>query len=247
MIQSMTALLVHGVPDTTSLWAPMSALLQDFEIELAALPGFGCDLPSDFGGSKDDYAQWLIERIETLGAPVDLVAHDWGALLAQRVAQLRPDLLRSLAFGSGPLDESYVWHDTAQAWQTPEVGEAVMDGILAMSLEDRALILEAGGSPTALAREQAKSWDSRMSASILGLYRSVIDPDSIWPQLNSPVGCPSLVLWGADDVHAPPEFGGRVAKRIDAELLVFEGCAHWWPWARAEETAEALKKLWAST
>ena len=244
MIPPMTALLVHGVPDTTSLWTPLRALLTDFEIEVAALPGFGCDLPSDFGGSKDDYAQWLIERIEAIGTPVDLVAHDWGAILAQRVAQIRPDLLSSLAFGSGPLDETYVWHDTAQAWQTPEVGEAVMEGILSMSPEDRALILEAGGAPPALAREQAKSWDSRMSASILGLYRSVIDPESIWPQLNSPVGCPTLVLWGADDIHAPPEFGMRVATRINAELLVFNGCEHWWPWARAQETSEALKRLW---
>jgi pimeloyl-ACP methyl ester carboxylesterase len=246
MIQSMRALLVHGVPDTSSLWDPMRALLTDFEIEVAALPGFGCDLPTGFGGSKDDYAQWLIERIEATGAPVDLVAHDWGALLAQRVAHLRPDLLRSLAFGSGPLDESYVWHDTAQAWQTPEVGEAVMDGILAMSQDDRASILEAGGAPAALARDQANSWDPRMSASILGLYRSVIDPESIWPQLNSPVGCPTLVLWGADDPHAPPEFGRRVATRINADLLIFEGCAHWWPWARAKETSEALRRLWGS-
>ncbi|MEN9594569.1 MAG: hypothetical protein RLY23_1052 [Actinomycetota bacterium] len=244
MISLMTALLVHGVPDTTSLWAPLRALLPDFEIEVAALPGFGCDLPSDFGGSKDDYAQWLIDRIEAIGTPVDLVAHDWGAILAQRVARLRPDLLRSLAFGSGPLDETYVWHDTAQAWQTPEVGEALMDGILSMSPEDRALILEAGGAPPALAQEQAKSWDSRMSASILGLYRSVVDPESIWPQLNSPVGCPTLVLWGGDDTYAPPEFGMRVATRIEAELLVFDSCAHWWPWARAQETSEALRRLW---
>ena len=125
MIPPMTALLVHGVPDTTSLWTPLRALLTDFEIEVAALPGFGCDLPSDFGGSKDDYAQWLIDRIEAIGTPVDLVAHDWGAILAQRVAQIRPDLLSSLAFGSGPLDETYVWHDTAQAWQPTQVSRSI--------------------------------------------------------------------------------------------------------------------------
>jgi hypothetical protein len=26
---------------------------------------------------------------------------------------------------------------------------------------------------------------------------------------------------------------------------VFDGCHHWWPWARAEETALALEELWA--
>lgn len=240
----MTILLVHGVPDTTSLWNPLRALLGKRDVEVAALPGFGCDIPIGFGGSKDDYVHWLIARIEATGAPVDLVAHDWGALLAQRVAQLRPELLRTLAFGSGPLDDAYVWHDTAQAWQTPEVGEAVMDGILAMSPTERSLILEAGGAPPDLARDQADNWDQRMSTSILGLYRSAVDPKTKWTQLNSPVGCPTLVLWGADDTYAPPEFGQRVATRIEAELVIFEGCTHWWPWARAQETFESLRKLW---
>jgi pimeloyl-ACP methyl ester carboxylesterase len=241
----MTVVLVHGVPDTTTLWSRVIEHLGDRDIITPALPGFGVDAPTGFGGTRDDYVAWLIAEIARVGAPVDLVGHDWGALLVQRVAALRPDLLRTVAFGSGPLDDEYVWHDTAQAWQTPEVGEAVMDGILAMSEAERAAILEAGGADADLAAEQAHAWDRRMSDAILGLYRSAIDPGSVWPQLDGPVGCPTLVLWGGADTYAPPEFGARVAERTGAELLVFEGCPHWWPWSRAAETAAALTALWS--
>ena len=51
--------------------------------------------------------------------PVDLVGHDWGSLLVQRVVSLRPDLIRTWACGNGPVDTEYVWHDMAQQWQTP--------------------------------------------------------------------------------------------------------------------------------
>jgi pimeloyl-ACP methyl ester carboxylesterase len=56
---------------------------------------------------------------------------------------------------------------------------------------------------------------------------------------------PSLVLWGADDPYCGPEIGTRIAARLDADLLVFDGCNHWWPWERANETAAALEELWA--
>lgn len=242
---AMPIVCVHGVPDTPALWNPLRARLGDREVITPALPGFGVDAPAGFGGTRDAYAEWLVATIEAIGAPVDLVGHDWGALLVQRVAALRPDLLRTLAFGSGPLDEAYVWHDTAQAWQTPEVGEAVMDGILALTEADRAAILEAGGAEPDLAAEQARAWDRRMADAILGLYRSAIDPGSVWPQLDAPVGCPTLVLWGGADTYAPPEFGERVAARTGADLAVFDGCPHWWPWSRADEVAVALVGLWS--
>lgn len=241
----MTVVCVHGVPDTTALWSPLIARLGDREIVTHALPGFGTDAPAGFGGTRDDHAAHLIAAIERIGEPVDLVGHDWGALLVQRVAALRPDLLRTLAFGSGPLDEAYVWHDTAQAWQTPEVGEAFMDGVLALTVADRTTILEAGGADTALAAEQAAAWDRRMSDAILTLYRSAVDPASVWPQLEGPVGCPTLVLWGGDDTYAPPEFGARVAARTGADLIVFDGCPHWWPWSRADQVAARLTALWS--
>ena len=59
------------------------------------------------------------------------------------------------------------------------------------------------------------------------------------------LGAPALVLWGRDDPYVTPEYGERLAARIDAELVLFDDCGHWWPWQRAAESAAALEQLWS--
>ena len=115
----MPAVLVHGVPDTYRLWDKLRSHLAQRDVLAPALPGFGCPAPSGFTATKEAYVDWLATEIERIGEPVDLVGHDWGSLLVQRVVSLRPDLIRTWACGNGPVDREYVWHDLAQQWQTP--------------------------------------------------------------------------------------------------------------------------------
>src|SRR3990167_7194800 len=86
-------LFVHGVPDTPVLWQPLvKALgLQPDSYKALALPGFAAPLPAGFTSSKDAYAGWLVEQMESVGEPVHIVGHDWGALLVLRAVCLRPD------------------------------------------------------------------------------------------------------------------------------------------------------------
>ena len=44
-------------------------------------------------------------------------------MLAARVASLRPDLVRTLCGGSGPISADYEWHPLAKIWQEPGRGE----------------------------------------------------------------------------------------------------------------------------
>jgi pimeloyl-ACP methyl ester carboxylesterase len=74
------------------------------------MPGFGCPVPAGWGATKEEYTDWLIAEAEKAGEPVDIVGHDWGALLVARVASLRPDLVRSWAICDAAIDEAYVWH-----------------------------------------------------------------------------------------------------------------------------------------
>src|ERR1051325_2119885 len=91
----MPAVFVHGVPETTALWNDLRAVLDRRDTIALALPGFGCARPSGFAATNEAYVEWLIGELEKIGAPVDLVGHDWGAGFTLRVASLRPDLLRS--------------------------------------------------------------------------------------------------------------------------------------------------------
>jgi pimeloyl-ACP methyl ester carboxylesterase len=242
----MPAVLVHGVPDTARMWAPLCRALDRTDVETLRLPGFGDPAPEGWTATKEAYAAWLEARLEAIGEPVDLVGHDWGALLVQRVASTRPELVRTLACGSGPVDETYTWHPMAQAWQTPDVGEQVVEGMLALPPEDLAAGLAGGGAPPDLAAEQAGTIDAEMARSILALYRSAVTVGAEWqPAVDAMPHRPSVVFHGADDPYVGREIAERLAARLGAQLVVYDGCSHWWPWARAPEVAAVLTALWA--
>ena len=241
----MPAVFVHGVPDTECMWDPLVEILDRPDTVQLSLPGFGTDVPDDWTATKEEYAAWLEGELEGIGEPVDLVAHDWGALLAQRVASVRPDLIRTFACGSGPLDNTYTWHAVAQAWQTPEVGEQIMEAMLAMSKDDLATSLRAGGAPPDLAVIQASHVDARMTECVLRLYRSAVTVGVEWqPAVDSMLRRPAMVFHGGDDPFLDAGIAERLSQRIGAELVVFGSCGHWWAWARASETAAALTRLW---
>jgi pimeloyl-ACP methyl ester carboxylesterase len=239
----MPAVLVHGVPDTHRLWDPLRAHLQRADLVTPSLPGFGVPLPSGFTASKEEYVDWLIGEIEGFGAPVDLVGHDWGSLLVQRVVSLRPDLIRTWACGDGPVDVEYVWHDMARQWQTPAVGEQIMAAFAPEMLEDG---LVAAGVPRQYAHEASHHVDETMRACILRLYRSAVHVGREWQSAVEKVTRPALILWSRDDPYVAPVFAERLAARVRGELLLFEGCGHWWPLERPAEAAAALERLWAS-
>lgn len=243
----MPVVLVHGVPDTERSWDRLRAELGRADVTALSLPGFGVPTPPDFAATKEEYASWLEGEVAAFGEPVDLVAHDWGALLAQRVASVRPELIRTLAIGSGPLDRTYTWHAMAQAWQTPDVGEQVMEGMLGMEPAALAAGLAAGGAPEDLARIEAEHVDATMADCILALYRSAVTVGDEWQDaLDAMPPRPAVVFHGADDPYLGTDIAERMAARLHAPLVCFEDCSHWWAWARAAETAAALTRLWAS-
>lgn len=237
----MPAYLVHGVPDSPAVWEPLRGHLGRTDVVTPTLPGFaGAPLLAGFGATCDEYAAWLIADIEKIGAPVDLVGHDWGSILSLRIASVRPDLVRTLAVGSGPLDPEYLWHDTAVMWQTPDVGEqlmTMMEGDVAVDG------LVGGGLPRSYAEAAVARFDATMKDAILRLYRSAVDVNPRWaPDLDA-IRCPALVVWPVDDPFVERRFGQRLADRIHADLLEVDG-GHWWPITHPAEVAAALESLW---
>lgn len=236
------AILVHGVPDTDHVWHRVIPRLGRDDVITLRLPGFGAPLPSGFDPTKDAYAAWLVERIAEIGERVDIVGHDWGALLVIRAASLRPDLIRTWAMGGAPLDPEYVWHQAAQVWQTPDVGERAMERT---SAETLAKALTAAGVPPDDARAAGAHFDDTMKRCILRLYRSAIKVGEEWGPDVSRITAPGLILWGEKDPYAEPRWSERLAQRTGARFVVFSGCSHWWPLERPEEVAAELRRLWS--
>jgi pimeloyl-ACP methyl ester carboxylesterase len=238
---------VHGVPDTPAMWAPLLAVLDLPRDDVAAvrLPGFGAPLPNDFAATKEAYAAWLIAALEPYvqkSGPVDLVGHDWGALLSVRVVHQRPDLIRTWTVSNALPDPAYRWHQAARAWQTPVLGELAM-WLGAQRGFVQALI--AGGMPASVAAEEAQQIDVTMRRAILRLYRSAVNVGAEWGGALSGLAPRGLIFWGDADPFVERGVAERFSARWGVPLHIEPGAGHWALIERPRPAAEQLQRHWA--
>jgi pimeloyl-ACP methyl ester carboxylesterase len=243
----MTAVLVHGVPETPALWDRLIGHLTRTDVVTPALPGFTTDRPKGFDATMDDYAAWLIDELETIGEPVDLVGHDWGGGFTVRVVSLRPDLVRSwVTDAAGLADVNFEWHDFAKLWQTPNEGEAFWEGMLAAPPADRAAGLAGGGMPPDDALKAAQALNPSMASCILDLYRSATKVQDAWGPDFVDIPKPGMVIVPSDDAFLDGEGARRSAAKSGARITELPGLGHWWMLQDPVRGAEVLQGFWNS-
>ncbi len=246
----MTAVLVHGVPETPAVWGPLLRELQRDDVITLHLPGFGTAAPAGWGATKEEYADWLISELEAIGEPVDLVGHDWGGALTFRVATTRPDLLRSWVCDvTGMFHERYQWHDLAKIWQTPDAGEKYFADNRALPPETIVELYVAFGMTPDVAAELVAAADEEMARSILALNRSAIQPAmaEMGRDAEAARARPGLALIGGADPFASDNKGSiQVAERMGATVEILEGAGHWWMLDSPAKGAAALERFWAA-
>jgi len=243
----MTAVFVHGVPETAQLWDKVRAELRDTDSVALALPGFGVPVPDGFGATMDEYADWLVGEVEAVGAPVDLVGHDWGGLLTGRLISIRPDLVRSwVSDAMGGFDPEWEWHQFARIWQTPGEGEDFFAGIRALPLDTQAETFVAMDVPKEDALTLAQASDDAMVDCILKLYRSAVDVKTQWGPALGNVPAPGLVLLPTNDPFNDEGRVRRVAERAGARVEPLDGVGHFWPYQAPERGAAVLRDFWRS-
>jgi len=193
-------------------------------------------------GVPDTHRLWraLAARLRRADV-IPLSLPDFGGLLVVRAVSLEPALVRTWAAGAAPLDPEYEWHKAAQLWQTPGVGEQVMEKL---TPEVLGATLAAADVPDADATTAAAQLDDPMKRSILALYRSAIRVGFEWVDDLQRAPARGLILWGENDPYAAPEFGRRLADRTRARFVPFAGCSHWWQLERAGEVANELEAHW---
>src|SRR5215218_4748035 len=242
------AVFVHGNPETPALWDPLVGFLQRDVVRLAP-PGFGAPLPADFGATMPEYRDWLVGELERIGEPVDLVGHDWGGAHVVNVAMTRPDLLRSwVSDAIGAFDADYVWHDLAQAWQQPGVGEEAIAQMLGGSAADKTARLVSFGFPQDVAEQVAAGQDDGMARAVLALYRSAAQPAmaEAGRSLEAAAARPGLALLPSEDSFVGTDAQRRrAASRAGARVEVLDGLGHWWMVEDPQRAAAVLERFWA--
>jgi pimeloyl-ACP methyl ester carboxylesterase len=240
---AMSVVLVHGNPETDAVWGPLRVELGRDDVIALSPPGFGAPVPEGFGATSDEYLAWLVDELERLDGPIDLIGHDWGGGHVMRLAIERPDLIRSWCIDiAGCFNHDYVWHDAAQGWQSPD-GEAIVAAMAAASAADRIAGLAAMGMGETVAAEVVPAMDADMGRCILALYRSAAQPamGDLGDRLAEASVNPGLVIIATEDHYTGGEaLARRAAERAGAEVVLLEGLGHWWMCEDPARGAEAL-------
>lgn len=244
----MTAkLFVHGVPDSPAVWRPVLAALSNPELVVhsPALPGFTEAAPAGFAATKEAYTDWLISEIENAasGGPIDIVGHDWGALLTLRAASLKPELIRSWVISGAVIHPDYRGHQAARAWNTPLLGEFVMSRAKPKALAEA---LHQAGLDQDIAEEESELWTRHKRQCILRLYRSAkgLRFSGDWVDRLESLPKSGLVIWGEMDPYVDLSFARSFAADRGVDIMVLAGAGHWAIAQRADQIADRLKSFW---
>jgi pimeloyl-ACP methyl ester carboxylesterase len=237
---------VHGVPETAALWDDVRAAIGRESVALS-LPGFDSARPAGFSATKDAYCDWLVGELDAIGEPVDLVGHDWGAILTVRVATAFGDRVSSwVADVVNVFHERYVWHDFAQIWQTPDAGEEAMAAMRALPVAEGVQLLAGLGVPEAKAKEMWEAGDATMDQCILDLYRSAApNVYADWGTAVAPTSAPGLIVSATADTFGDVTLATEMSARLGAPLHTFDGLGHWWMLQDPAGGAAAFEKFWA--
>lgn len=240
-------IFLHGVPDTPAMWTPLinELDLSADEYRVPSLPGFVSPVPTGFTSTKEQYVDWFITELETAyrqsGGPVDVIGHDWGALITVRAASLKPDLIRTWAVANALPIPEYKWHRFARIWQTPLLGE------LSMALAGRKGLqrgLSSQGVPPDLAAIEVEHWNRHMKRAILRLYRSARHVGSEWAPGLKYLPSRGLVFWGEDDPYVQTWVAETFCQRTGARLVRQASTGHWSIIERADVFANLLREHW---
>ncbi|MGI9019115.1 MAG: alpha/beta fold hydrolase [Solirubrobacterales bacterium] len=224
------ALLVHGFPQSSYMWAPIVAALADSGRRAIApdLAGYGDSSPAP-PGTWEHHVEILERFRRDLGLErVALGLHDWGGMIGLRWACEHPDAVSSLILSNTGFFANAEWHDLARTLRTPGQGEQLLDNLTKEAFAT--MIRDAGGRLDATAIDEC--WKTFESAEgrqgMLELYRSG-DFEKLRPYQGQvgAMGVPALMLWGANDPTVPVAGAYRFREEIsDSAVVILEHASH---------------------
>jgi pimeloyl-ACP methyl ester carboxylesterase len=244
----VTVCLVHGNPETAAVWGRLAPLLDRGPVVRLSPPGFGAPVPQGFTATVEEYRRWLVTELERFERPVHLVGHDWGGAHVVNVAMTRPELVRSWVCDVvGLFDQDYQWHDLGQVWATPGAGEDAIAAMIDPPVTERAAALVKKGVHEKVARPVAEGQNAAMGECILRLYRDAVQPAMarLGRNLERAAARPGLSIMATEDHLAGTDAQRRRASvRSGAEIVEFDGLAHWWFTQDPQRGAAAINRFW---
>ncbi|MBM4527127.1 alpha/beta fold hydrolase [Rhodococcus hoagii] len=244
-------LLLHGFPESSASWRPVTPRLVRAGLRVIA--------PNQRGYSPDARPERVDEyRFDRLVGDVvglldaydiesaHLVGHDWGAAVAWQVAGGHPERIRSLTAVSVPHPAAFGWalrEDADQQRRSGYIGLLRQEGKAeAVLLEDDSRRLRAmfgDGNDPELVEEHVRllSQPGALTAA-MNWYRAMTRAFGDLP----PVRVPTTYVWSTADPALGPAAAKRCAEFVDApyHFVVLDGASHWIPEEHPDALADAI-------
>ena len=230
--------LLHGVGLDRSMWARcLPSLAARHRVTLVDLRGHGDSPPAAPGVSLAELAE---DVAELLDGPAHLVGFSLGALVAQQLAVVRPELTATLTLVSSVAGRSE--EERAAVAGRRERARADFSGSAGAAV-DRWFTAQWRAREPELAWSVLTTLLGNDPTSYLACYDVFATADAgLWPLLPD-IAAPTLTVTGADDPGSTPEMSRRLAARIpDAYVCVIPEARHLLPLERPAELTEVILK-----
>ena len=238
-------LLVHGFGGAAWNFSELAPLLPGRRLIIPDLPGHGGSSPlpaPTISGFADLMA-------EILDGPADVLGHSLGGVVALRLAERHPALVRSLVLAA----PAGISSSTRTAEITIALTGIIQPGRIAgrrvgrVARSRRLRSLVFGGFEVAnpdLLTERAvhgflRGPTMHTDALGAGLALAADDPRTDLDRVR----CPVLILWGGRDKQVPLEDGFEYARRLRAPLRVIADCGHLLIGERPDVCARAVMEF----
>jgi pimeloyl-ACP methyl ester carboxylesterase len=239
-------LLIHGYGGAAWNFSELAPLLRGRRLLIPDLPGHGASTPLPASASLAGYADALAA---TLPGPVDVLGHSLGGVVALRLAERRPELVRSvvLAAAAGISSSSRTAEVTVTLVGLVQPGRLVAGRAERIARSPRLRRLVFGGfevaNPDLLTERAVRGLlhGTTLHTDAIGAGRALVQDDP--RQDLDRVRCPVLVLWGARDRQVPVEDGFEYARRLRAPIRVIADCGHLLITERPDVCARAALEL----
>lgn len=244
-------LLVHGLGGSALNWIALApALAADKRVLVPDLPGHGRSTALPGPTELTSFADVLEQLVEhERAAPVLVVGHSLGGLVAVRLALHRPDAVAGilLAAAAGISSTRRTARFTLEILAVVRPGRRLAPhrARIAASRPLRRVVFGWWGAsdpaelPPAAAEGFLAGWeehtDTRSAA------RAMLADDARADLEH--VRCPCLVLWGAGDNQVGVADGFDYARRLRAPLRVIPDCGHLLIGERPDAVLDAVEAL----
>jgi pimeloyl-ACP methyl ester carboxylesterase len=247
-------LLLHGFPQSAEEWRA--------QLEALGEAGYRAVAPDQRGYSPrarpEEVEHYLPDHLvadvlavaDWLGGHrVHVVGHDWGALVAWRLAGRFPDRVRTLTAVSVPhpfaVVEAMASGSGDQPFRSAYIAFFRQEGLsekLLLADEGaglRALFANTGYTDRpAMERYVERLLEPGALTAALNWYRAL---GAAWVVDLGPVTAPTMLVWGTDDPAVGREAADACGRYVEGpyRFEVLEGVGHWVP----EEAAADLNRL----